>query len=239
MKRTILFVVMFLLVLGSMVGLAQEKPRVGVLRFTNDTSAGWWSGSVGRELSDMLGAELANTGAFQVLERREIDAVLGEQDLGASGRISEATKAKIGNIKGAKYLVAGTVSAFEANTSGVGGGIGFKGVRLGGKKQKAYIAIDVKVIDTETGEIVDARTIEANAKSKAVNAGAYIKGFSIAGGAHKKTPTGKAIRACLLYISEYLECSLVNGKDHSCMDKWDKMDRKRRKKTKDSIDLDM
>ncbi len=239
MKRTILFAVIFLLVLGTMVGLAQEKPRIGVLRFTNDTSAGWWSGSVSRELADMLGAELANTGSFQVLERQELDAVMGEQDLGASGRINEATKAKIGNIKGAKYIVAGTVSAFEEGTSGVGGGIGFKGVSLGGKKQKIYIAVDVKVIDTETGEIVDARTIEANAKSKAINAGAYIKGFSIAGGAHAKTPTGKAIRACILYISEYLECSLVKGKDDSCMDKWDKMDSKRRKKTKDSIDLDL
>ncbi len=41
---------------------AQEKPRVGVLRFTNHTSAGWWSASVGRELSDMLASELVSAG---------------------------------------------------------------------------------------------------------------------------------------------------------------------------------
>ncbi len=44
----------FLLTLGLMVflfslSIAAEKPRLGVLRFTNHTSAGWWSGSVGTE----------------------------------------------------------------------------------------------------------------------------------------------------------------------------------------------
>jgi curli biogenesis system outer membrane secretion channel CsgG len=138
--------------------LAQEKPRLGVLRFTNQTSAGWWSASVGKELSDMLAAELVSTKAFQVLERKEIDAVLDEQDLGNSDRISPATKAKLGRIKGAKYLVAGTVSAFEEATKGGNACVSVGGISLGGSKEKTTIAIDLKVVDTETGEIVDART---------------------------------------------------------------------------------
>lgn len=217
---------------------AETKPRVGVLRFTNHTSAGWWSASVSNELSDMLASELVSNGSFQVLERRELDAVLGEQDLGASGRIDPATKAKMKKIKGAKYLIAGTVSSYEEDVKGVGGGVSLGGVSLGGKKEKAYIAVDVKVIDTETGEIVDARTIEAEAKGQALGAGLSIKNFSISGGAYEKTPAGKAIRACIIYISEYLECSLANGKDDPCMEKWNKRDKKRKDKTKDSIDID-
>jgi hypothetical protein len=27
---------------------AEEKPRIGVLRFTNQTAAGWWRGSASR-----------------------------------------------------------------------------------------------------------------------------------------------------------------------------------------------
>ena len=65
---------------------AQGKPRLGVLRFTNDTRAGWWSGTAGRDLQDMLAAELVSMGSFQVLERKELEAVLSEQDLGASGQ---------------------------------------------------------------------------------------------------------------------------------------------------------
>ncbi|MFH0996956.1 MAG: CsgG/HfaB family protein [Pseudomonadota bacterium] len=131
----------FLLTLGLMVSffslsMAAEKPRLGVLRFTNHTSAGWWSGSMGSELQDMLAAELASIGAFQVLERKEIDAVLGEQDLGASGRIDSQTKAKMGKIKGARYLVAGTVSAFEEQTSGGGAGISVRVFRSAVKATK-------------------------------------------------------------------------------------------------------
>jgi curli biogenesis system outer membrane secretion channel CsgG len=83
----------------------------------------------------MLASELVSTKAFQVLERKELDAVLGEQDLGASGRVDKNTAAKIGKIKGAKYLVSGTVSAFEEETSGQAGRIGIGGISIGGKKR--------------------------------------------------------------------------------------------------------
>ena len=49
---------------------AQDKPRIGVLRFTNHTHAGWWHGTAGTELQDMLTSELASKKAFQVLERK-------------------------------------------------------------------------------------------------------------------------------------------------------------------------
>jgi curli biogenesis system outer membrane secretion channel CsgG len=241
MKKTMIafLAVALLLALASQpLAAAGDKIRVGVLRFTNHTAAGWWHGSVGSELQDMLASELVSTKAFSVLERKEIDAVLGEQDLSASGRVSSATKVKMKKLKGAQYLIAGTVSAYEENTKGAGGGIRFKGLSLGGKKDKAYIAVDMKVIDSETGEIVDARTIEATAKGKALGAGLSLRNFSIGGGGYEKTPTGKAIRACIVYIAEYLECSMVKGKDHKCMNEWDAMDRKRKEKTKGSIDMD-
>jgi curli biogenesis system outer membrane secretion channel CsgG len=232
----------FLLTLGLMLSvfslsMAAEKPRLGVLRFTNNTSAGWWSGSTGSELQDMLAAELTSIGAFQVLERKEIDAVLGEQDLGASGRIDSKTKAKIGKIKGAKYLVAGTVSSFQEQTSGSGGGISVMGFSVGGKSDKAYMAVDLKVIDTTTGEIVDARTVEASSSSSGLTLGASVRGVSGNLGQYEKTPTGKAIRACVMEIAEYLECSLIKGKDDSCMSEYAAKEAARRDKTKKSIEL--
>jgi len=219
-------------------GFAKEKPRIGVLRFTNETSAGWWSWKVGRELQDMLASELVSTKAFQVLERKEIDAVLGEQDLGESGRIDQSTKAKIGKIKGAKYLVAGTVSAFEEETSGTGGGIGILGFSIGGKKEKAYMAVDVKLIDTTTGEIADARTVEASSSSGGLSLGASSGIFSGSLSKYEKTPTGKAIRACIIEIAEYLECSIVKGKDDACMQQYAEKEGKRKEKTKKAIELE-
>ncbi len=237
--KKIIFVLILVLFASSFYMLA-EKPRVGVLRFTN-TVAGtnyWsWNSTVARELQDMLIAELAATRAFSVLERKEINAVFSEQELSRSGRVSKSTRVKMGRIKGAKYLIAGTVAAFE-KSGAKGGKVRFKGLSLGGKKTKTYIAVDVKVIDSATGEIVDVRTIEASAKGKAIGAGLNIKNFSISGGEAKKTPTGKAIRACIMYISAYLKCSLAKVKHPRCMKKWDKMEAKRKEKTMGSISLD-
>ena len=238
MKRIIAALVFCLTFFTLSQGFAKEKPRLGVLRFTNNTSAAWWSGTAGQDLQDMLAAELVTLKAFQVLERKELDAVIGEQDLGASGRISKSTSSKIGKITGAKYLVAATVSAFEEGTSGTEGGLGFKGISLGGKKEKAYMAVDLKIIEVETGEIVDARTVEATAKSGGLGGGLSVGGFSGNLAKHEKTPTGKAIRGCIMEIAEYLECSLVKGADDSCMADYKAKESKRREKTKGSVDLE-
>jgi curli biogenesis system outer membrane secretion channel CsgG len=238
MRKSLVFLVLGFILIPLSLTWAAEKPRIGVLRFTNQTHAGWWSGNMGYELQDMLASELASTKAFQVLERKEINAVIGEQDLGASGRIDPKTRAKIGKIKGAQYLVAGTVSAFEENTSGTGGGIGIMGFSIGGSKGKAYMAVDLKVIDSDTGEIVDNRTIEATSEKTGISLGAHVGFFSGGLKQHEKTPTGKAIRACIIEITEYLECSMTKGKDDPCMQTYMAKEGSRREKTKKSINLE-
>jgi curli biogenesis system outer membrane secretion channel CsgG len=219
-------------------GYADGKPRIGVLRFTNHTSAGWWEGSVGTDLQDMLIAELAAKNSFRVLERKELDAVINEQNLGASGRVNPATRAKLGKITGAKYLIAATVSAFEQNTSGGGGGLSYGGFSLGGRQDKAYMAVDLKVIDVETGEIYDARTVEATSKSSGISVGVYRGGFGGHLSEYNNTPVGKAIRACIMEIVDYLECSMIEGKNSGCMDEYNQKESSRREKTKGSIKLD-
>jgi curli biogenesis system outer membrane secretion channel CsgG len=186
----------------------------------------------------MLINELASMGSFRVLERKELGAVIKEQDLGASGRISKSTRSKIGNITGAKYMVAATVSAYEESSKGTGGGISFGGISLGGKQEKAYMAIDLKVIDVETGEIADHRTVEANSTSGGLDVGLSFSGFSGNLGGFEKTPAGKAIRACIMETAEYLDCSLNQGKDASCMADYNAKENRRREKTKSSISLE-
>src|SRR3989441_268729 len=110
-----------------------DKPSVGVAEFTNDTSASWWYSDVGRDLASMLTNELASTNKFKVVERAKLGKVLEEQDLAEAGRISKKTGAKIGKLTGAQSLVYATVTAFDTYTAGTGGGIGFRGISLGGK----------------------------------------------------------------------------------------------------------
>jgi len=157
---------------------ASDKPSIGVADFKNDTSAGWWYGGAGSDLSGMLTNELASTEKFRVVERSKLEPVLEEQNLGASGRVKASTAAKIGKLTGAKYLVMGTVSAFEENTSGGGGGLSFHGYSVGGHKNEAYVAVDLRVVDTTTGEVSYTRTVEGRSSSYGLHGSGYVGGLS-------------------------------------------------------------
>ncbi len=232
--KKILLVVTALLVSGS--GLAKDRAVVAVLDFTNETRAHWWQTDVGRELGGMLANELVSTGAFKVVERQKLNSVLSEQDLGASGRVNKATAAKMGKVTGAQYLITGNVAAYEENTKGTGGGLSFKGISLGGKSQKAYLAIDVRVVNATTGEVEFVRTVEGNAKGGGMSVGLHRGGFGGSLGGHKKTPAGKAIRAALIEATDYLACVMYD--QDSCMREYRDKERKRRKKSKSALSLD-
>jgi curli biogenesis system outer membrane secretion channel CsgG len=215
---------------------AADKPSIGVADFKNDTSAAWWYGGAGHDLAGMLSNELSATEKFRMVERAKLGPVLEEQDLGASGRVSKSSAAKVGKLTGAKYLVMGTVTAYEEKTQGGGGGISFGGISLGGKKDDAYIAVDVRVVDTTTGEIAYTRSIEARSGGYGMNVGLYRGGFGGHLGKYENTPAGKAIRACLVEISEYLSCAMVD-KDN-CLSEYKAKDTQRREKTKKAIKLE-
>ena len=232
MRRFALFVILIVMTTAAYAA----DPAVGVAEFRNDTSAGWWYGGAGRELAGMLSNELSNTGKFRVVEREKLDKVLEEQDLAEAGRVNKATRAKVGKLTGAKYLIMGTVSAFEENTAGGGGGISFRGINVGGKKQDAYIAIDLRVVDTTTGDVEWSRTVEARSEAKGINLGLYRGGFGGNLAKHEKTPTGKAIRGVMIEAVDYLTCAMVDQGD--CMDEYDAKEKSRRDKTKKSIKLD-
>lgn len=230
-----LVLLLSLLVLVSTSAFA-AKPAIGVSSFTNETSAAWWQGGVGDDLADMLTNELAAMNKFKVVERAKLGPVLEEQDLAASGRVSKATSAKIGKLTGAQYLIMAQLSAFETDVKGTGGGLSFRGISVGGKKEDAYMAVDLRVVNTTTGEIEFTRTVEARASGGGMSLGLYRGGFGGNLGKHEKTPTGKAIRACIIEISEYLACAMVDQDD--CLAEYDAKDSSRREKTKKAIKLD-
>jgi len=212
------------------------KPVLAVAEFRNDTSAGWWSSDVGSDLAGMLTNELAATEKFKVVERHNLGSVLEEQDLAQSGRVNKATGAKLGKMTGAQYVVVATVSAFDAQTHDTGGGISFRGISVGGKKEEAYIAVDLRVIDTTTGDIEFTRTVEARSSGGGVNVGLYRGGFGGHLSNYEKTPTGKAIRGVIMEITDYLGCAMVDKDD--CMNEYKAKEQSRRDKTKKSIKLD-
>jgi hypothetical protein len=65
----------------------------------------------GAEMATLLEADLSTSEHAVMVEREEVDKVLNEQELGASGLVSADTAAKIGSMTGAKVLVTGRLFA--------------------------------------------------------------------------------------------------------------------------------
>ena len=234
MKRHL--IALFGLALCAGQALAQDKPVVAVAEFKNESGAGWWRGGVGRDLAGLLSNELAATGSFDVVERDKIQAVLEEQNLMASGRAELSDAAQLGKLTGAKYLVMGTVSSYEEDVKKDGGGLSFGGISVGGKSASAYVAIDIRVVDTTTGRIAHVRTIEGSSKSKGSRLGVSKWGVGGDFASEQNTPAGKAVRAAVVMVADYLDCVMVQ-KD-SCKAQFDAADQRRREKTAGALDID-
>ena len=88
------------------------------------------------------------------------------------------------------------------------------GQRKNTSESKAYVALDIRVVDTTTGEIAYARTIEGKATSKSSSTsssgGMYGISFSDSQSSSKKVPASKAVRSAMIEVSEYLNLSLIH-----------------------------
>ena len=211
-----------------------DRPVLGVAEFVNEARVGWWGGSVGWELSGMLSNELASLGSFTIVERSHLEHVLREQDLGASGRVREGTAARLGELTGAEYIVLGTVTSYDERTAGTRGGVNVRGIRLGGQRTEAYLAVDLRVVNATTGELAHVRTIEGRSSGGGVDVGLFRGGFGGSLSHYENTPTGQAIRAALMEISEFLECEMVI-QSRACRAKYAEREDRRRERTRDAL----
>lgn len=110
------------------------RPGIAVMPFDN-------SGSYGQDrenfdalqkgIAGMLISELAANPAARVVERDQIQKLLDEQNLGASGRVDPQTAAKVGKLVGARYVITGTFIDFYGD-----------------------FRLDARLVNVETSEIV-------------------------------------------------------------------------------------
>jgi len=154
-------------------------------------------GKIGSNMTEQLTTALVNTGRFIVLERKALSDVREEQSLGKSGAVNPATAPATGQIIGAEWLIRAAITEYESKASKSGGLIGFKGFGVGGKKQKAKVVLDVRIIDSTTGEVVDSVKASGDAKSSGALGAIAVSGVVLAGGKEDKTPIGEATRTAL------------------------------------------
>lgn len=192
-----------LIFLGGLSALAAEKEesarylkkRIAVAGFENKVRP-WWSGhwEIGEGMSDMLVTALVNTGKFIVLERQALEDILGEQKLAEEGKVTTQTAAQAGKLLGAQALVRGAITEFSLKKSGGSAGIKIGGVKLGGSKSSAHVAVDVRIYDTTTGEVLTSKNVEGSAETTALSVGITGQDVSFGAAGFEKTPLGKATR---------------------------------------------
>jgi curli biogenesis system outer membrane secretion channel CsgG len=251
-------------------GSAWAGPTVSVPDFKNQVGRlSWWSPRVSRQLADALSNELALAGGLTVVERQNLKAVLSEQELAELGIVrNDGNAARSRQMRGAQYLIMGRVSGYEDGVETKQSGSGMRFMGFGGSKtvseSKAYVSIDLRVVDSSTGEVVGARTVEGRATSTAKQKGSGGSLAPLAGlvggatgargvGAYglaaagtfsyeesssesNRTPAAKAIRAALIDGADYVNCLLVIR--DGCLASYQQQESIRRSNTRDVLQLD-
>ena len=147
---------------------AQAKIRIAVSNFENNSTWSWWGDNLGRAAADELATQLVQTGKFTVIERAQLDAILQEQNLGATGAVTSATAAKVGKLLGVQLLLTGSITAFSIKRTS----IGLRGI--GGSYSNAESKVDARLVNTDTGEVMIVAVGQGNKRM----GGGYFKGVS-------------------------------------------------------------
>ena len=174
------------------------KKMIAVVEFEDksDRSRWHWTGpNPGTGMSDMLVTALVQSGEFMVIEREQLNHVLAEQDLGQSGRVTEQTAPAIGKLLGVAAIVYGSVSEFGYLASDTGGSI-TGSLGLGVSKTTARVSIDVRMIDTSTGQIILADSADSEKSQRGLKV--RTQDFSFGhDGKFDQTLAGKAAREAI------------------------------------------
>ncbi len=143
-----------------------RKKRVAILDFDYGTVHSGVNAlfgadvDVGKGVADLLVKYLVKDGSYSVIERKALDKILAEQNFSTSDRANPATAAKLGKLLGVDAIIVGSITEFggetkETKVGGAGGGLGRFGVGgFGHKKTKAICALDARIVDIDTGEIL-------------------------------------------------------------------------------------
>jgi curli biogenesis system outer membrane secretion channel CsgG len=102
---------------GTLVAQADTRPTIAVVAFTNGAlgAAHAELDPLSAGMQDLLIFSLSANPKIRVVERANLQALINEQNLGASGRVDAATAAHLGKILGAGHMIMG---GFVTDTQG-------------------------------------------------------------------------------------------------------------------------
>lgn len=185
MKRVSVLLLALAVGAGSLAGQAPSKRRIAVLDFDYATVHQWVydifgsDQDIGKGIADMLVTNLVRNGTYSVIERKQLDQVLREQNFQQSGRADPSSAVQLAKLLGVDAIIIGSITQFGRDDKklGVGGaGVHVGGIGIGGfgkKSAKAVVQIDARIVSTTTAEILGVATGHGESKRS---------GMTLAGG---------------------------------------------------------
>lgn len=136
--------------------LAGPKKRIGVVDFENASQVS--DRAMGRGISDILVNELVQNKSYQVIERAQLDQIIGEKKLGIDGFSNSSSQYT--QFEGLDYLVVGKIveaGAHQINLFGLATQTEYK------------VVLSVRMIDANSGTIMWADQAEGSVSTGSLN----------------------------------------------------------------------
>ncbi len=179
------------------------RKRIAVIPFKDKTNQKYTQTDLGSQAVDICTTLLVATERFDVVERERLDALLDEQKL--VGIVDPQTAARAGKILGVDLIFTGAITDFEVKRTKQGGRIGLPqigkmpAIDIGKETHilSIFLAVDARVIETETAKIIFAGSGEIKREEKAEGWHLGLQGADIStAGAIKldQTAAGKQLR---------------------------------------------
>jgi curli biogenesis system outer membrane secretion channel CsgG len=147
----------------------------------------------GEQLHAMLITELRKTNRFIVVERENLEGLIGEQDLTATGRIAPGSGPKMGKLIGAQLMVQAEITDFD-DQSARDGQIGIGPVAVGRSKSSTLVAMDMRIYNTETGVVIASENVAAEKVTSGMGLGLNFGYFSFSGKKSQSSTLGFVLR---------------------------------------------
>jgi len=165
--------------------------KLAIMNFENRKDVNWrYTSSIndyGSQLADYMIANLLEehrgvyargenymerykTNVYTIVERGELDKIMAEQSLGASGAVSDGDAAEVGKLLGLDVIISGSYSTdvkSSAKTSSSKNSKTGKTTYTHRANKNATVEVSMKIISVETGQILSVTTKTQTIKKSA------------------------------------------------------------------------
>lgn len=139
----------------------EDKPAVAVFEIADRTGQRTETGSalVSQGAGDMLITALKRSRQFKILERLN-ENIMNEHELKDNNLIASGKGPELNELTGADYILDGAVTEYQVDKKSGGSGLSIAGVGGSDQYAVASTAIDLRLVDTSSGEVVWSRSLK-------------------------------------------------------------------------------